>query len=222
MLNMTIQKSNIIITILIVLLAVLGVYTIYISNTNDKKIEEIETINKKNVEYTKLYYDNTINDLKKQNKSLYDSIKHQKDEIDYLIQFKYKKEYVIDTTYVTKVDSVTNDSIINEYKYSNNNDTLNYCLTIGAKEEPYWYHLKLNVSNEFTIVNKNYNELNKIDINTSNNSNISDVIIIHKKNKYNPFNQISIGPSITGGYDMINGQFGLMVGFSVTYDLIPK
>ena len=65
MLNMTTQKSNIIITILLVLLVVLGMYTIYISNSTDKKIEEIEYANKQKGEYTELYYSNTINTLKK-------------------------------------------------------------------------------------------------------------------------------------------------------------
>lgn len=223
MLNMTTQKSNIIITILLVLLVVLGMYTIYISNSTDKKIEEIEYANQQKGEYTELYYSNTINDLKKENKLLYDSIKHQKDEIDYLIQFKYKKEYIIDTVFINNNDTIDDNLIKNEYKYSSNkNDTLNYELSICSEKEPYWYLLKLNVNDEFTIVNKNYGDLNRMDINSSNNTDISDVIIINKKNKYNPFHQISIGPSITGGYDMINGRFGLMIGFSVTYDMIPK
>lgn len=223
MLNMTIQKSNIIITILIVLLVVLGVYTIYISNTNSKKIEEIEYAHKQNGEYTKLYYSNTINDLKKENKALYDSIKSQKDEIDFLIQFKYKKEYIIDTVFINNIDTIDNNLIKNEYKYSSDkNDTLNYELSICSEKEPYWYFLKLNVNDKFTIVNKQYGDLNRMDINSSNNTDISDVIVINKKEKYSPFKQISIGPSITGGYDMVNGRFGLMIGFSITYDMIPK
>ena len=223
MLNMTTQKSNIIITILLVLLLVLGMYTIYISNSTDKKIEEIEYANKQKGEYTELYYSNTINALKKENKALYDSIKSQKDEIDFLIQFKYQKEYVIDTVFINNNDTIDKNLIKNEYKYtSNKNDTLNYELSICAEKEPYWYFLKLHVNDEFTIVNKNYGDLNRIDINTSNNTEISDVIVINKKEKYNPFKQISIGPSITGGYDIINSRFGLMVGVSITYDLIPK
>lgn len=217
------KKYKILIWILLGLLLLLSAYTIYISNSKDKKIEEIEYTNEQNGKYTKLYYDNVINDLKKQNKSLYDSVKHQKDEIDFLLQFKYKKEFIIDTVFITKTDTIETLNGINEYIYSDTkNDTLTYTLSIGSEKEPSWYYLTIGVSDEFTIINKNYGDLNRIDIESSNNTNISDVIIVNKKEKYNPLKQISFGPSITGGYDIIHNRWGVIVGVSVTYNIIPR
>ena len=221
--------SKILVVILIVLLIICGIHINVINNNTIKKIEEIEYNNEEQGNYTKLYYENTLKELKNENKALYDSIKNQKNEIDYLVQFKYRKNYVIDTVFIDREinNNSTNenivDSLINVYSYKNEiNDTLNYELKIGSIAEPNWYQINLSISDEFTIINKNYGELNRIDIDASNNSEISDVIVINPKKKYNPLNQLSIGPSITGGYDVINKQWGLMVGVSVVYNLIPN
>ena len=221
--------SKILVVILIVLLIICGIYINVINNNTIKKIEEIEYSNEKQGNYTKLYYENTLKELKNENKALYDSIKNQKNEIDYLVQFKYRKNYVMDTVFIEREinnDSTNEnivDSLINVYSYKNEiNDTLNYELKIGSIAEPNWYQINLSISDEFTIINKNYGDLNRIDIDASNNSEISDVIVINPKKKYNPLNQLSIGPSITGGYDVINKQWGLMVGVSVVYNVIPN
>ena len=52
-------------------------------------VEFIDSTNK----FNKIYYDTTINALKKKNAELYDSLKDCRDQITYLVQFKYEKTY---------------------------------------------------------------------------------------------------------------------------------
>lgn len=168
-----------------------------------------------------IFYDQTIESLKEENRQLYDSIKLYKDEIDYLLQFKYQKEYIIDTVYCDS--SNTSQEYENEkvYEYTNQpNDTLNYTLQIGSLYEPNWYKLKLMVSDNFTIINKKYDDINITTIDPySNNATISDVTVFNKKEKHNFFDNFKFGPSVTTGYDIINKKMGLMVGVSVIYEI---
>ena len=83
-------------------------------NDTKRKIDEIEYIDSIKT-YHKLFYEKKFSDLKKENKSLYDSLKKDKDRITYLLQFTSKKEYntgkvatnkVINTNTAFKKDSV--------------------------------------------------------------------------------------------------------------------
>lgn len=208
--------------IYIVLFGIIGFLSFKVMqlNTTSKnhicKIEEID----KNETHKTIFYDQTIESLKQTNKLLYDSLKIYKDEVEYLLQFRYQKEYIFDTVYC----DTTNHNIIKEekvFEYSNaQNDTLNYTLTIGSIYEPNWYKLKLMVSDEFTIVNKKYDNLNVTTIDpTSSNVTISDVTAFHKEEKKSIIDNIHFGPSITAGYDIVGNNFEVIVGVSLTYDL---
>ena len=213
----------IVLSLLLVIAALIG-YTHYKIENSYKKINEIEFKDSLN-KYNKIYYETTINELKKTNKQLYDSLDASKNMIDFLVQFNAKQEYktgkVIikhDTIYedTTKVK----DAKTFEYSNVNPNDTMNYKLKINSTEEPNWYSLDISTSTKYTIVNKDYgNNTNHITIDGGNNTtDITDVTVFKKKKK-TFWSRFGVGPSVTAGYDVINKNFGVMPGVSVTYDL---
>ena len=218
---MKITKDTIIYFILICVIGFLS-YTIFKLQLKAEEelvmIEEIKNTNKEN-QASFVHYEQEIDNLSKLNKNLYDSLKIYKNQIDYLVQFKYEKKY---DTGVIRTDTVkeiihNKDSVIKTYEYANTNDTLEYNLKIGSAEKPEWYSLDFKVSDKFTIVNKKFDNFNKTDIES--NGIIDDVTILKKKEKKKLFDNISIGPSITMGYDIAKKEPEFIVGFSITYDL---
>lgn len=218
---MKITKDTVIYFFFIVIICFLG-YNLYIMHEKSKEelvmIEEIKNTNKEN-QASFIHYEQEIDNLSKLNKELYDSLKAYKNQIDYLVQFKYEKKY---DTGVIKTDTIkeivhNKDSVIKTFEYSNSNDTLTYNLKIGSVEKPEWYSLNFDVTDKFTIVNKKFDNFNKTDIES--NGEISDVTVLKKKEKKSIFDNISIGPSITMGYDIAKKEPEFIVGFSITYDL---
>lgn len=215
---MMIDRDNIIYSVLIIVICILLYRVHTISVKSEQHIAEIEHYNESDGLYTKLYYDQTIESLKNENKGLYDSLKQYKEEIDYLIQFKYKKEFSTGKVEVKK-DTVKNEEI-KTFEYSNSkNDTLNYNLKIGSSVEPNWYSLDFALSDNFTIVNKKINDANEINIKTDNGGLIDNTTIIRNKEKSGFFDNIAIGPSVTCGYDFAKKEPEFIVGFSITYDM---
>lgn len=213
---MRIDKDWVIIGILFCVIAFLSVKIYNMNKQSNICIEQIHKHDDDTGRYSVIFHDQTIASLKKTNKDLYDSLQVYKDKVDYLLKFKYEKEYSTGTVTIDTTKKDTSDVKVFEYG-NNNNDTLNYNLKIGSTVEPKWYKLDLKLSNEFTIVNKRDGDLNETTIFPSNNGNISDVTVFKKKNKF--WDNFSIGPSVNAGYDIINKQFGVNVGISVTYKL---
>lgn len=218
---MKITKDTVIYFFLVIVICFLG-YNLYVLHEKSKEelvmVEEIKNTNKAN-QASFIHYEQEIDNLSKLNKELFDSLKIYKNQIDYLVQFKYKKKY---DTGIIKTDTIVEfvydeDSIIKTFEYSNINDTLTYNLKIGSSVRPEWYSLKFDVTDQFTIVNKKFDNFNKTDIES--NGDISDVTVLKKKEKKNIFDNISIGPSITMGYDIAKKEPEFIVGFSITYDL---
>lgn len=195
----------------------------------ERLVEEVEYYDSLN-RYNKLYYDKTFDILKTENRQLYDSLRDYRDKISYLIQFTHEKNY--NTGKVTSKpkikDSIIHDTvpliipqIAKTYEYTSEpNDTFQYKLNVNSYTEPLWYSMQAKVKNKFTIVNKSDGEGgNHITIDPNGNGTISDVTVYKKKEKRTFWQRFSVGPSVTGGYDMINKQWGIMAGASVTYDL---
>ena len=216
---MNLNKNIIIYAILIILISILGWHNYQQDLMIDKQTIQLSEKNTDDNKHTSIVYEQEIETLKKTNKKLYDSLKIYKDEIDYLVQFKYKKEYVTQDT-INKPDSVELENI-KEYIYSNKlqNDTLNYELTIASKIEPNWYKIKFNINEEFTIVNKKINDINETTIAPSTNGNVSNVTVIKKKEKKSLLENISLGPSITAGYCLGNRNFDVVVGVSAVWKI---
>lgn len=213
----------IVLSLLLVIAALIG-YTHYKIENSYKKLNEIEFKDSLN-KYNKIYYETTINELKKTNKQLYDSLDASKNMIDFLVQFNAKQEYktgkVIikhDTTYIDTTK--TKDAKTFEYTNVNPNDTMNYKLKINSTEEPNWYSLDISTSTKYTIVNKDYgNSTNHITIDGGGNTTDISNVTVFKKKKKTFWSRFGVGPSVTAGYDVINKNFGVMPGVSVTYDL---
>lgn len=202
---------------------------------SEKLVEEVEYIDSTNT-YNKIFYEKEIGSLRKENKELYDSLKKYKKDIDFLVQFKYKKSYETGIVHTNKgnTNSVTepeytapNVSVVDKveaktFEYlSEPNDTFEYKLRINAEKEPNWYSLSASVKDKFTIVNKNKegSSINHITIGSQGSGDISDVTVFKKKEKKKLKDRISIGPGATAGYDPINKNWGVMVGIGVSYDL---
>ncbi len=157
-------------------------------------------------------------------------MKDYKNQIDYLVQFKYSKNYstgIVSTASNSSNEEVITDTIlvaenasIKAYEYSNeSNDSLNYHLTIGSTVEPKWYSLDLKVSDRFTLVNKESNGFNRIDITSDNMGMIDDVTLFNKKETNGFWDNFAFGPSVSVGYDINNHNVGVVVGISATYNL---
>ena len=221
---MKFEKDYIVYIFFIVIICIMSFKLYSLEKETRRQVQEIEYYNEGDGMYTKLYYDQTIESLKEENRKLYDSLKAHKNEIDYLVQFKYENEYKVNKVekkadVITK-DTLQKDTTINVYEYvDNDKDSLDYILKIASEIEPKWYSLDISVSDEFTIVNKKINELNQINIQTTNEGLINDVTVLRKKEKKNFFDNVSVGPSITCGYDFADKDVDLFIGFSITYDI---
>jgi len=215
--------------ITIVALLTISCFMLYYAYKHEKKIrerlEQIDVVDSNNV-FNRQYYEQEISWLKDKNKKLYDSIYAYKDKVSYLLQFKYEKEYDTgkvdthkkDTTGVAVCDS------IKEFNYANNlNDTMNYNLTVASRTEPEWYRLRVKMSEEFTIINKDEgNGQNSISIGGSGQGTISDVTTFKKKEKTSIWDRIAIGPTISAGYDPVGKRFSTTVGVGITLNLRSK
>lgn len=218
-----------IIAILLAVIVGLCFYFTYKINKKQKGVDVIEYTDSTGT-YHKQYYETKFKELKKTNKELYDSLKQYKDKIDYIVQFYHEKEYNTGKVEGSKPkikDSVVYDTIpfsvppiARTYEYTAEpNDTFQYKLNVNSFTEPNWYSLNVKTKNKFTIVNKEENGVNHITIDPENGGTITDPTIFKKKKSKTFFSRFSVGPSVTGGYDVINKNFGVMVGASVTYDL---
>lgn len=210
-----------IITLAIILILCCKFYKINQKTT--KQVARIETVTNEG-KYMQIYNDRELVELKKVNEHLYDSIKEMKNEIDYLATFKYKYEHVGDTVKVnndTINQNITETDSIKIFKYNNYNKTdnpFNYELTIGSKKPIDWYKLDFKLDDEFTIVNKKMENTNETTI-ESNYGEIKGDFIYSKSKRKTFKDRCVFGPSVTGGYDVLNKQFGIMIGFSYTFDI---
>lgn len=209
--------------VLLITLFLLG-YTHYKIGIANERLEEIEYLDSIS-NYNKIYYETSIKELKKRNRQLYDSLEASKDRIDYLVQFTAKQQYSTGKVIIKeKHDTVYKDSIKDAktfvYTNVNPNDTMNYKLQINSEEEPNWYSLDIKTSTKYTIINKELeNGQNHITIGDGGHTaDITDVTVFKKKKK-TFWDRFTAGPSVTGGYDVCNKQWGIMVGGAVTFDL---
>ena len=205
----------------------------YYKYTNYRKAKVIEYVDSTGT-YHRQYNEGDFNELKRENKELYDSLKKYKDKIDFLTQFNYDKSYnsgkvVVQTkdvqtpTYVKNKDGqyVENIEEAKTYEYENEpNDSINYKLQINSTREPNWYSLNVKLHDKITIVNKDEgNGVNHLTIETDNKADISNVTTFKKKKKKNIFNKIAIAPGVFYGYDFKSKQMGYGVGITIGYNI---
>lgn len=222
------EKCIYIVIVLFLITCGLLWFSYNVKSESRKLVEEVEYYDSLN-RYNKIYYSKAFDVLKSENKHLYDSLKQYKDKIDYIVQFYHEKEY--NTGHVTtkpKIkDSTVYDTIpvvipqiAKTYEYTSEpNDTFQYKLNVNSFTEPNWYSINAKVKNKFTIVNKEENGQNHITIDPENGGTISNPTIYKRENKRKVWSRFSVGPSVTAGYDVVNKQWGVMAGASVTFDL---
>lgn len=209
--------------IIVGILCGLVIYFNYKANNIAKEVvDNIESIDT----HSQYYYQSEFEVLKKKNKELYDSLKNQKKQIESLSQFKYKKIYITDTIYTnpeTPIPEEIKQLPDSTYIYESETDTLSYTLEVNSKVEPNWYKLKTEINDEFTIVNKQYdNGLMTTTIKSENGGEIYDVTNWQKGKTKKWYNNFSFGPSVSVGYDPINRNVGVVVGVGVTYNILGK
>ncbi len=225
-----ILKERCILTVVVLFLITLGslLFTHYEMHKTKQLIGEVEYYDSVNT-YNKIYYEESFNTLKRENKKLYDSLKGYKNQISYLVQFKHEKHYntgIISSRPIIK-DTTSTDTmfmkipkVAKTYEYSSEpNDTFQYKLNVNSYTEPNWFSLQANVKNKFTIVNKEENGVNHISIGSENGGKVSSVTVFKKKEKRTFWNRFSFGPSVSIGYDPINNKFGTVVGLALSFDL---
>lgn len=219
---MKINKDYLIYFVFICIIVCFGFFNYKLYKKTNMQVMQIEQIEEKqNNSVSVIHYEQKIESLSKLNKELYDSLEIYKKQIDYLVQFKYEKKYESGKIETDSINEIVHDkdSVVKTFEYENTTDTISYNLKIGTSEKPQWYSLDFKISDKFTIVNKNFDEYNKLDIKSDGSGKIDDITVLKKKEKKNIFDNISIGPSVTMGYNFAMKEPEFIVGFSITYDI---
>ena len=219
-----VKGNNCIVVVGVTFLIILGLlfYTNRISNDTKKYIEEIEYLDSLE-SYHKIYYEKTFSHLRKENKQLYDSLRSQKDRIDFLVEFTHEKEYNSGKV-IVKHDTVYKDLGLEPKTFTykgEKNDTIDYTLTINSLVEPNWYQFQAKVKNKFTIVDKNQDgdDVSIITIKPNNGGNVSNVTVFNKKEKRKLKDRFAVGPTANVGYDVLHNDLSITVGIGIAFDL---
>lgn len=214
------KKSLITAAVLLIVAVIIYVVVLGTSKNTVPKINggDIEFTDSNKV-YHKIYTEKEFNALKSENKALYDSLKGQKDIIDYLASFKYEKEYSSGKVHTT-ANGIRYDEPKDFVYTSEANDSFDYKLTVNSTVEPNYYMLDVKTKEKFTIINKGDKDGNNhTTIQGDHKGDITETTVFKKKQKTKFKDRFSIGPSVTAGYDPINKNFGIMVGASITFKL---
>lgn len=195
--------------VLIVLMSV----TIIVLWKNNGVLKSSYEAYKKDGTYVKMYQSQTIKELKKQNKELYDSIKDIKN-VKQAVIIKYKYKYNGETIYVDRTLPIEN----NIYKFTKNTDTISYVLTVKSDTID-WYKLDFSLNDKLTLINREENGNNEVTINTSNGGStiIGTEIFNKKENKNSLINRFSWGIQIGVGHGVIHKKNDVYVGVGASF-----
>lgn len=181
---------------------------IYFGKANHEKQHVIQTEDS----YVKIYESQKLTALEKENKTLYDSIK-KLENVESAIEIKYVYKTTTDTIFVEKFIQ-KEDSI---WSVEVDNDTVKTNIEIKANDLQ-WCNVSTEINDKFTIITQNNEETNDVitEIEHSPNVTITDTDAWHNKKKWT--DKFHHGPSVTAGYDVINKNFGIMIGYSIIYE----
>jgi hypothetical protein len=212
--------------VLIVVLIGLTFYYKNISFNLKKDIVEITDNNSTIITYQA----SQISKLKDVNSELYDKYKNDK-QVEYIIQYKYiYKENITLEDATSVVEEQSTDSIkqdgtvktdsIQKWLYKDKTDILDYEIGVYTEEKPDSVNFKFELNDTVTIVNKKlYNNMYQTYINSSseNQNPIEPIVVFRKKDKF--WDNFYYGPSIGGGYGLLNKKLDIYLGFSIGYNL---
>lgn len=163
--------------------------------------------------YVKVYESGNLNQLKKENKELYDSIK-KLSNVESAIEIKYRYKYITDTIKVTEFKYLEKDSL---YHYVENNDTISMEIDLKAKDLQ-WFTNKITINDKFMIVNREIDGVNQTFVHHSPNTEIENIDVYHKdKNKW--YNNFHFGVQAGVGFGLINKKTDIFVGVGVSYTI---
>lgn len=182
--------------------------------------------NKENT-YVRIYESQRLDKLKRENRELYDSIKKLND-VESGMVIKFREHYVTDTIMVDKFvvqrdtirvvadNNKVYESVDSIYHYTQNNDTVNLDIDIKAKELQ-WCKADFTISDQFMIINREKDGVNRTLINHSDNATIESTTMWHRKDTKKWYQRFTISPQIGVGYGMINRKVDTYVGVGVGY-----
>lgn len=197
-----------------VLIVLLGVLIIYLFRTN-RQLESSYESYKKDGTYVTTYQSKTINELKRENKELYDSIKKKKDVKQAAI-IKYKYEYKGETIYLDRKIPPMPDSI---YTFKKNSDSISYTAKVKSSAKPEWCKVDFTLNDKLTLINREQDGKNELSI-TTNGGTIDGTVVFNKDDKKDSFfNRFSVGINAGVGYGLITKNPDVFVGIGISFRL---
>lgn len=208
------MKNKFLEIIKVILIVTLGALVLYLLKSN-RELESSYESYKKDGTYMQTYQSKTINQLKKENRELYDSIKNKKDVKQATI-IKYKYEYRGETIYVDRNLPPMDDSI---YTFTKTSDTISYIAKVKTASKPEWHKIEFTVNDKLTLINREKDGKNELSITTGGGT-IEGVSVFNKKdNRDNFFNRFSIGLNAGVGYGLTTNTPDVYVGVGVSFRL---
>ena len=207
------------------LIAMLVIQGVNYQQTKKDLVTSVE-YNKENT-YVRIYESQRLDKLKRENRELYDSIKKLND-VESGMVIKFREHYVTDTIMVDKFvvqrdtirvvadNNKVYESVDSIYHYTQNNDTVNLDIDIKAKELQ-WCKADFTISDQFMIINREKDGVNRTLINHSDNATIESTTMWHRKDTKKWYQRFTISPQIGVGYGMINRKVDTYVGVGVGY-----
>lgn len=165
--------------------------------------------------YIRIYDSQSMEALRKENETLYDTIKQIRNA-ETAIEIRYKYKYITDTIHVEKfIKDEVNDSI---YHYVQDNDTIRCEFDVKATQLD-WMKGGVTIKDKFRIINSEFDGLNQTHIDHSPNVTIDNVDTWHRVDKQKWYQRFHIGPQVGVGYGLWNGKPDVYVGIGVSYDI---
>ena len=163
--------------------------------------------------YTVIYNSQKIEELKKKNKALYDSLMVERNKKpESAIEIRYKYKYKTDTVTVDKF-ALREDSV---YEYVSDNDTIRTEIGVKATDLK-WVNVNATINDKFTIITRTDGNSNETTIGHSDNVEITGVDVWHKKKTFK--DRFTVGPQVGVGWGFINNKPDVYVGVGVTVKL---
>lgn len=195
----------------------------YIKNRD--KLTASEEYNKEST-YVRIHESRAVEELKKENKILYDSIKNL-NNVEAAMIVKYTTRYSTDTVYVEKfvtvadtttvvVDDVLIAKVDSAFEYTEDNDTVNLRIKVKANELE-WVKADFALHDQFMIINREKDGINQSIIHHSDYTTIDETTMWHKKEAKKWYQKFVLSPQVGVGYGVINKKADLYVGVGVGY-----
>ena len=205
------KRESILLRLGLLFVLAIACFVVFMGNRQIKREREIA----KEETYIKIYESQTIEQLKKKNKELYDSlmvVSDKKPESAIVIKWKYK--YITDTIYA---ESFTQDED-SVYHYVSDNDTVRTEIDVAARELA-WLRINSTFNNKFMIINRlGQNNTVETTINHGPNIEIESVDAWHRKKTFK--DRLFLGPSVNVGFDPFAKKPTVSVGVSFGYNFL--